>query len=227
MTEMVNIMTNTSSQADTPTEKKGLPSYTPSILWGLAALLLILSIPFPYWHMTLIAPQYPDGLSLRIYVNRMDGDDDPVMDEVAEIDGLNHYIGMKSMYGAAKLERSIALPSVAVFVVLLGVAAFWRKKWAWLLTIPPMGFPFVYLLDLGLWLRYYGQNLDPNAPLSSAIKPFITPVLGVGTVGQFKTITMVGTGWFLALGATLCIIAAVVIHFKQLGQNNETQAATA
>jgi len=34
----------------------------------------------------------------------------------------------------------------------------------------------------------FGTNLDPRAPLSNAIEPFVPPLLGEGKVGQFKTI---------------------------------------
>ena len=56
-----------------------------------AAILLALSTFFPYWRMRLNAPQYPKGLYVTVYVNHMTGD-------VAEIDGLNHYIEIE-VYG--------------------------------------------------------------------------------------------------------------------------------
>ncbi|MBK8138331.1 MAG: hypothetical protein IPK52_21385 [Chloroflexi bacterium] len=71
---------------------------------------------------------------MRVFVNYMTGDEDPKLDEVREIDGLNHYIGMKSLYEAASLERSIAIPAVAIMVAFLGIAAFWSRRWTWLLT---------------------------------------------------------------------------------------------
>jgi len=62
----------------------------PTVMMLLAAVLLVVSIFMPYWKMTLHAPQYPKGLSVQTYVNRMVGD-------VKEIDGLNHYIGMRPL----------------------------------------------------------------------------------------------------------------------------------
>ena len=115
------------------------------------------------------------------------------MDEVREIDGLNHYIGMKSLYEAAEFERSIAIPAVITMVVFLVIAALWHKRWTWILTIPAIGFPYIFLADLAFWMNHYGQNLDPYAPLSSAIKPFTPPVLGEGIIGQFSTIAHVDT----------------------------------
>ena len=186
--------------------------WLPSILWIAAAALLIASISSPYWGMVLEAPQYPGGLEMRVFVNYMTGDEDPRRDEVREIDGLNHYIGMKSLFEAAQFERSIALPAVFVMAALLVLAALWRRKWLWLPTVPAALFPFAYLGDLGLWLTYYGHSLDPYAPLSSAIEPFTPPILGEGIIGQFRTVASVHTGWFLAAGASICIIAAIIFR---------------
>ena len=187
----------------------------PSLLWIVAAVLLIVSAAFPYWGMVLEAPQYPGGLKMRVFVNEMTGDKDPTLDEVSEIDGLNHYIGMKSLYEAAELERAIAVPVLLLFTAFLVVAAVWRRRWVWLLVVPAIGFPFAFLADLGLWMRHYGQNLDPYAPLSSAIHPFVPPVLGEGVIGQFRTVAYVDTGWYLAVGAGLLIIVGLVFRFVE------------
>jgi hypothetical protein len=98
-------------------------------------------------------------------------------------------------------------------VVLLVVAAFLRRRWAWLLVLPAVAFPFVFLGDLAFWMNNYGQNLDPYAPLSSAIAPFTPPILGEGIIGQFKTVAYVDSGWYLAVGAVVLVIAALLIRF--------------
>lgn len=194
----------------------GVGKWLPSILYIGAAVALLASIAFPYWGLVLEAPQYPGGLEMRVFVNRMTGDEDPSLDEVREIDGLNHYIGMQSLYNAAKVEQALALPGVILMAILLGVAAFWRKRWTWLLTIPVILFPFIFLADLWAWMSYYGNNLDPYAPLSSAIAPFTPPILGEGVIGQFKTIASVHTGWYLTLAAALMVVIAwVILRLKQ------------
>jgi hypothetical protein len=202
-----NLTSGASSQA-----RSGFRRWLPSILWIAAAVLLLASISSPYWGMVLEAPQYPGGLEMRVFVNYMTGDEDPRRDEVREIDGLNHYIGMKSLFEAAKFERSIALPAVFVMAGLLVVAALWRRKWLWLLTLPAALFPFAYLGDLALWLTYYGHSLDPYAPLSSAVQPFTPPILGEGVIGQFRTVAGVGSGWLLAVGASICVVAAIIFR---------------
>lgn len=209
---MIAVETRKPSDAQpASTPQMGVRRWLPALLWLGSAVLLLISTAFPYWGLVLSAPQYPGGLQMRVFVNYMTGDADPKLDEVSEIDGLNHYIGMKSLYEAAKVERAIAVPAVILMLGLLVVAAFWRRRWAWLLTVPALVFPFVYLADLAFWMNYYGQNLDPSAPLSSAIKPFTPPILGEGVIGQFKTISYVDTGWIIAVVGSACILGGIAL----------------
>ena len=117
------------------------------------------------------APQYPKGLYVTAYVNKMDGD-------VGEIDGLNHYIGMRPLGEAAEFERSISIIGIAVVSLLILAAVFVHNRWAALLTLPALFLPLIFLGDLQFWLANFGTNLDPTAALSSSIDPFIPPVLG-------------------------------------------------
>ncbi len=208
---MTNALAPTDTQTAAPALSRRWLHWLPSACFLIAAALLLVSIRFPYWGLVLEAPQYPGGLQMRVFVNEMTGDDDPRLDEVREIDGLNHYIGMASLYEAARLERSIAIPAVFLMAALLVVAAVWRRRWTGLLAVPALTFPVVFLADLGLWMRYYGQNLDPYAPLSSAIQPFVPPILGEGVIGQFKTVAYVDVGWYIIAAGSLLIIAALLL----------------
>jgi hypothetical protein len=177
----------------------------PSFALGVAALLLVGSIFLPYWRMTLLAPQYPNGLTVEAFLNRLEGD-------VREIDGLNHYIGMRPLGEAAELERSLSVAAVAV-IALLVMAAIWvHNRWAALLALPALAFPLIFVADMYYWLRQFGTNLDPTAPLSSSIEPFVPPVLGRGTVGQFATVAMPGEGLVAAALASLVILVGLWLH---------------
>ena len=177
----------------------------PSAFLATAVLLLLTSLFLPFWRMTLHAPQYPKGLTVRAYLNRLEGD-------VAEIDGLNHYIGMRKLDEAAKLERELSVMAViAVSLLVLG-AIFIHNRRAALLALPAALFPAGFLIDLHLWLAHFGHNLDPRAPLSSSIKPFTPPVLGVGVVGQFRTVAVPDLGLSLAFAASAVILAGLYLH---------------
>jgi copper chaperone NosL len=175
----------------------------PRLALVTSAVLLAVSNLFPYWEMRLNAPQYPGGLFLTLFTHDLKGD-------VSEIDGLNHYIGMMPLGDAAGFERSVAMFAMAAFVVmgiLAGVLA--NRKWSWL-ALPIIIFPFAFLADMYYWLRYAGQNLDPTAALSGAVKPFTPTLLGHGVVGQFSTDAMVQTGFWIAAAAALLSLAGLV-----------------
>lgn len=185
---------------------------TPALMLTVARVLLLVSIFAPYWVMELQAPQYPDGLHVRAYINHLEGD-------VAEIDGLNHYIGMRPLNDAAQLERTLSIAMIITLVLMVEGATYVHSRWAALLTLPVLLFPPFFLLDLYYWLHTFGQNLDPAAPLSNAIDPFTPPVLGTGKIGQFVTIASAGPGLWLASIAAVLTLAAMFFHrraFKPL-----------
>lgn len=177
----------------------------PTLLLGFAAVLLVVSIFLPYWRLVLEAPQYPGGLEVTAYLNRLDGD-------VREIDGLNHYIGMRPLGEAAQLERSLSLAAVAAIALLVAGAITIHSRWAALVSLPALTFPVFFLADLYYWMRDFGTHLDPKAPLSSSIDPFVPPVLGRGVVGQFATVAFPGPGLIVATVAAVVVLVALVFH---------------
>jgi len=177
----------------------------PATLFIAAAVLLVFSIFFPYWQLTLNAPQYPKGLTVQAYVNRVTGD-------VREIDGLNHYIGMRPLDEAASFEKSIAIVGIIGVALLILAAIFIHTRWAALLALPALLLPAIFLADLQFWLANFGQNLDPTAALSSSVDPFVPPVLGEGIIAQFSTWAVPDTGLWMATAASLLIAAGLWAH---------------
>ena len=59
------------------------------ILLIIGGVLLVIVLFVPLWQIQLSAPQYPEGLILKIYPHKLGGN-------VNIINGLNHYIGMKT-----------------------------------------------------------------------------------------------------------------------------------
>ena len=172
-----------------------------------AALFLVVSIFLPYWHLTLHAPQYPGGLDLTAFVNRLSGD-------VEEIDGLNHYIGMRKLDTAGRVERLISVYAIPLMAVATAAFALLRSKWAWVLGIPVVVFPLVFIGDLFFWLYDSGHDLDPTAALSSSIEPFTPAVFGNGRVGQFETTANFEAGFYLALLAAIGVLAAYFLRWR-------------
>lgn len=178
----------------------------PTIVMSLARICLLCSLFLPYWHIKLKAPQYPKrDLQLNAYINRVEGD-------MREINGLNHYIGMRPLDEAATFEKAIGVWGLIALVLVIEASMFIHSRWAALLLLPVILFPGIFLADLYYWLNLFGQNLDPTAPLSSSIKPFTPPPLGEGVIGQFKTIAWMGSGLWLAWVAAALVVISLVLH---------------
>ena len=64
------------------------------VLVALSALLMVGMYFVPLWRIQLHAPQYPEGLGMLIQLNTITGIKPADLDN---INGLNHYIGMKAI----------------------------------------------------------------------------------------------------------------------------------
>jgi hypothetical protein len=177
----------------------------PSALLMLAATLLMVSIFLPYWRMTMHAPQYPKGLTVDVYVNRLAGD-------VDEIDELNHYLGMPKLDEGGRLERSISILAVVAFGFVLMASVFIHNQWAGILALPIIGYPIVFIADLWWILYQYGHSIDPESAFGGAIDPFTPPILGEGTVGQFGTVATFELGFYFAVAAVVVVLIGLWFH---------------
>jgi len=156
---------------------KGELSRNARILVAVAALLLIPAAFLPVWKITLIAPQYPDGLSLVLYPHKVAG-------EVQEVNLLNHYIGMKEIepneFPEFRFIPFLILRFLA-FAVLAAMAA--RLEIAALGWIDFVVFGLVMLVDFQHWLYEYGHTLSPSAPIR--MDPFTPRFIGTTQVANF------------------------------------------
>jgi len=177
----------------------------PTLCLASAAIMIIISIFLPYWSLVLHAPQYPRGLVVNAYVNQLEGD-------VQEIDGLNHYIGMRPLGEAAQFEKSISIFAIIALGLLVLAAVFIHSPWAALLSLPAILIPPVFLLDLYFWLSNFGQNLDPKAALSNAVQPFTPTILGEGVIGQFRTVAYADIGLLMAAAASILILIGLYLQ---------------
>ena len=142
----------------------------------IAALLPLLLFIFPLWRITLTAPQYPDGISLFIWINQITGDTPSTLQN---INILNHYVGMKYIVPDAIPELKY-FPFITVGVVFFGLVAFFTKNakvflsWAIIFTI--LGALGIY--DFYLWEYDYGHNLNPKAAISIPGMSYQPPIIG-------------------------------------------------
>ena len=207
MSAMNITQTTSAGKERTTTAKRTRPALS-RIALLIAPILLAISTIFPFWSLTLHAPQYPGGLEVTVFTHKVTGD-------VSEVDGLNHYIGMMPLGDAASLERSIATFAIVAFVVMGLLAALLRPRWTALLATPIVLFPFVFAADLFFWLYRAGHNLDPTAALSSSVKAFTPAIIGEGIVGQFSTTAFFGVGFFIALAASILALVGIIARLRQ------------
>jgi hypothetical protein len=175
-----------------------------AVLSIMAIVFLGVSFIFPYWKVTLKAPQYPQGLHVLVYLNRVEGD-------MFEVNLLNHYIGMKRLEEAAKLERSFVLYIISLTSLFTLFFVFSGKKVMSLFALPALLFPAGFLLDLFFWLYRFGHDLDPHAPIK--FKPFTPHIIGEGKIGQFATIGVLEYGFYLAVVSVILVLIALILRF--------------
>ncbi len=179
----------------------------PKLLFGLASVMLIVSLVLPYWNLHLVAPQFPSGLHIQAFVNRLEGD-------VIQLEELNHYIGMASFADGAKFERSIAVVSIIAMAGLILASMLIHSRWVTVFVTPALLFPVIFLADLQWWLWKYGHELDPRAPFADAVGDFTPHILGRAEIAQFDTNALPGPGLYLATLASLAIIVGLWFHRK-------------
>lgn len=179
----------------------------------LGTVIFVVSHFFLWWELRLNAPQFPSGLFIQATSYEIQDSPKTPFNDIREVDGLNHYIGMMSLGEAAQIEMAMAIPAIVIFTILGVAAAFWKKRWAPLLTVPIILFPWVYLADLFFWLRYAGHNLDPMAAIT--LPPFTPRVLGTGEIMQFSTQAYVQPGWYMAVAAGILCLVAIIRTFRR------------
>ncbi|HLS20097.1 MAG TPA: hypothetical protein VK056_00355 [Bacillota bacterium] len=155
----------------------------------LAAVILIISVHFPWWRMDFFAPQYPEGLDIIVYPDKVVGDIDI-------INNLNHYIGMKEFSTEAFPELAY-LPYIAyAFAALTVIVALLRRKlYLYILSILFVVGGIIGLFDMHYWLKTYGTELDPKAAME--LEPFVPPILGENVIANFTTYSKFATGGYL------------------------------
>jgi len=97
--------------------KLSLLSRIITIVCGFA-LIVVLFVPL--WQIELAAPQYPEGLVLKMYPNKLGGN-------VDVINGLNHYIGMKTLHADNFIEFTV-LPYIIGFFAAFCFGALYALK---------------------------------------------------------------------------------------------------
>ena len=181
------------------------------ILTVAGALLLTALYVVPLWSIQLFAPQYPEGLGMRIRLTTVAGDRP---NDLQTINQLNHYIGMKVIDpdGIPELRY---FPIVVAALIALGLlAALLGKRRlviAWLGGLAAFG--AAGLVDFWRWSYDYGHNLDfEHAVIKVPGMTYQPPIIGTKQLLNFTASSWPAAGAYIALAAFALGVLALVIR---------------
>lgn len=167
---------------------------------ALSAVLMISAYFVPLWRILMWAPQYPEGLGMKIWINNITGD-------VRIISALNHYIGMRHIevsmfpefgYMVYILASVIAIGLLTALINRRGPLVFYAS------LIVACG--IAALVDFYLWGYDYGHNLDPNAAIVVPGMVYQPPLIGTKQLLNFTAFSGPDVGgWIFLVAGTLAV----------------------
>lgn len=174
----------------------------------IIAGLFIGSLFVPMWQIDLDAPQYPEGLVLKLHANKIGGD-------VEIINGLNHYIGMATLHTENFIEFKI-LPYIIGAFALISIALIFINNRKFVLAFFATFILFVILagVDFYRWNYEYGHNLDPNAAIKVPGMAYQPPLIGYKQLLNFGAYSIPDIGGWMLIVAGLMLFYIVFKEFN-------------
>ena len=181
-------------------------SLTGRLLLLAGVVVILAGAALPLWRIQLVAPQYAEGLTLDMYAYQIvagNGGQD-----LAEINTLNHYIGMKPIVEADFLEMKVLPFAIGVFSLLTLRAVVVGR----IMSVVDLVVLFCYvgafsMASFAYRLDSYGHHLDPRAPMT--IEPFMPVVVGSQQIANFVQTS-------LPLAGTACMALFFVLLLAAL-----------
>jgi len=164
----------------------------------IAVVLFLGAYIFPLWSINLDAPQYPEGMGMRIWIAKITG---AKPHDLKNINQLNHYIGMKEIHAESIPELRFMKYIVGVLIGLGVLAGLIRKRWALVFwVIVSIVVAMVGLADFYRWAHDYGHNLHPDAPIKVPGMTYQPPIIGS------KQLLNITASSYPALGGMMLIL---------------------
>ena len=187
----------------------------------VASLILILSFFFPIWYIDLEAPQYPEGIGLEIWLNKIIGQKP---NDLNNINGLNHYIGMKKIVPDSIPELKI-MPFIIIFLIVFGLISgiSGKRSLVYIWIVLSFVIAAVGMYDFYMWEYDYGHNLNPHAAIKIPGMAYQPPLIGSKMLLNFNAISMPHIGsWILVLAV---VLAAVALYLDKKNKTIEVSNA--
>ena len=186
----------------------------PKIVFIFGAILILGTFLSPIWRITLEAPQYPTGITMYIWINKISGSEPGTLQN---INILNHYVGMKMIVPESIPELKY-FPKVIIGMALLGIVfgLINKKKLflTWGIIIILLGVLGIY--DFYLWEYDYGHNLADDAPIKVPGQAYQPPVFGSKMLLNFNAISYPHYG---SIFIGLSLVASFVSFFLKRKQD--------
>ena len=183
------------------------------LLTALAAIALLGAFAWPLWSIGLVAPQYPEGLGMKIRLTTVQGASEH---DLTNINELNHYIGMKVIDPDAIPELKYMPWAVAALSALgLLVAASGRRTllvgWVTLLVTGSAA----GLADFWRWTYDYGHDIDIEHAIIKIPGTFYQPpIFGVKQILNFTATSWPALGGIAIMVGVTLALAATVLAFR-------------
>jgi copper chaperone NosL len=163
---------------------------------AVGALAMTIMYFVPLWSIYLIAPQYPEGLSMQIWLYKITG-------QVDIINGLNHYIGMKHIKTEMFPEFSFLIYILGTFILFgLVIAVTGSRKLLFAYLILSVMGGAAALVDFYMWGYDYGHDLDPTAAIQVPGLSYQPPVIGHKKLLNFDSYSYPDTGGWVVVAVT-------------------------
>ena len=189
-------------------------SITSRILIAIGALVLIAAYFVPVWSIYLIAPQYPEGLSMQIWLYKITG-------QVEIINGLNHYIGMKHINAEMFPEFKYLVYILGFFILfLLIIAVTGNLRLLFVYLVLSVIGGVAALVDFYLWGYDYGHNLDDTAAIQVPGLSYQPPLIGHKKLLNFDAFSYPDTGGWIIVAVTGLLF---VIWFLEWRRQRKTK----
>ena len=171
------------------------------LLLAVAGLFVATAF-LPLWRITLIAPQYEEGLRVSIYSYKLVGGNDG--QDLVEINNLNHYIGMRALVQSDFVEMKW-MPFALGLFALIALRSAVHGRMSQVVDLFAL-FTYFGMFSMGLFyyrLYTYGHNLDPKAPMT--IEPFTPMLIGKNQIANFVQYS------FPLIGGVLMVFIPVLL----------------
>lgn len=178
----------------------------------MGAIALLGTFIAPIWRITLEAPQYPKGVTMYIWINKLSGDEPGTLQN---INILNHYVGMK-MIEPESIPELRYFPAIIIGISLLGIVFGFinnRKLWiTWGILLLILGTLGLY--DFYLWEYDYGHNLADDAPIKIPGQAYQPPLIGSKMLLNFNAISYPHFGALFIGMSLICSFLAFYLKGK-------------